>query len=185
MHRFTPGFTLIEIMIVISIVALMAAVAAPQLFQHHVSLTLRQEAQQVQSLLNHARRLAMLHQQRVFVCSAISKTVDLMNQKQHCSDQGDWIHGITVVLDSNDDGLPNTSDPIMLYQGPSPYATQLRWRGFRGKNRIEFLAHGMTHWQNGRFTLCRSGQNILGLEVVINASGRSYLRPAAFSGCAG
>jgi hypothetical protein len=41
----------------------------------------------------------------------------------------------------------------------------------------------MTHWQNGRFTLCVVDDETLRRDVIINASGRSYISRNNTKGC--
>jgi hypothetical protein len=41
----------------------------------------------------------------------------------------------------------------------------------------------MTHWQNGRFTLCAVGDKTLRRDVIINAAGRSYISRDHAGGC--
>lgn len=100
-----------------------------------------------------------------------------MSASEPCDVLGEWRHGIHVVLDENSNQAPDIDDSITLFQAPYSHLTTLTWRGFRGKDHIEFLAAGTTNWQNGRFTFCSRDTESEGLEIVLNVAGRSYIRP--------
>lgn len=100
-----------------------------------------------------------------------------------CDLGGSWQHGIQVVIDQDDDQEPSAGDEVALYQPADGAAAVLSWRGFRGKNRIDFLPSGMTYWQNGRFTYCAVGDVTLRRDVIINAAGRSYISRDDTGGC--
>ena len=72
---------------------------------------------------------------------------------------------------------------MTLYQPTDSRETVLRWLGFRGKSRVEFLPNGMTHWQNDRFALCAASDKTLRRDVIINAVGRSYVSRENAGGC--
>ena len=74
---------------------------------------------------------------------------------------------------------------LLHYQPAASERVVISWRGFRGRERIDFLPSGSTHWQNGRFTLCSTNDASLHRDVIINAAGRSYIRCGTSSRCAG
>ncbi len=170
------GFTLLELLVTLSLLAVITALTAPALLSSGQGARLNAHATDLQSLLNNSRSLAMLKQQSVFVCGASPAPADALSAPEPCNEVGEWRHGIHVVLDENGNQAPDTDDSVRLFQAPYPHRTTLTWRGFRGKNHIEFLAAGTTNWQNGRFTFCSKDAESVGLEVVLNVAGRSYIR---------
>ena len=171
------GFTLIELLITLGLLAALTALFAPSLLTAGQGVSLTTHAKDLQSLLNGGRSLAMIHQQSVFVCGASPAVADASPAPEPCDTHGEWGHGLHVVLDSNGNQAPDVDDSIQLFQPPYPGHTTLIWKGFRGKHHIEFLAEGITNWQTGRFTFCTRHQVSQGLEVVLNAAGRSYIGP--------
>jgi hypothetical protein len=60
---------------------------------------------------------------------------------------------------------------------------QIQWRSFRDGDQIEFLANGMTNWQNGRFIMYSPTHRIPAKHLIINAAGRSYIREVPSPDC--
>lgn len=180
----TPrGFTLLELLVTITLLATLAAISLSSFLSAHPEAALDRQADDLQSLLIHARRLAMQRGQRVFVCGAMDAGVGATRADARCIDQALWPHGISVLADTNNDGAPSAGDRSLLYKAPMAAPAELRWRGFRSKNQITFLASGTTHWQNGRLSLCLPGAVVRQRDVVLNAAGRSYLLRPTVSAC--
>ena len=177
MRPTAQGFTLIELLVTLGLLATLTALFAPVLLTAGQGVSLTARARDLQSLLNDARGLAMMHHQSVFVCGASPAPEGPSLTLPPCDIHGEWRHGIHVVVDQNGNRSPDVDDSIQLYHPPYPWPITLSWRGFRGRQQIEFLAVGTTNWQNGRFTFCTKGQVSQGLEVVLNTAGRTYIRP--------
>ncbi|MDC3123581.1 GspH/FimT family pseudopilin [Gammaproteobacteria bacterium] len=184
-----PGFTLIEILVVISSLALLTALMTPNLQHGNPIVDLEQRAKALGSLINQARTLVITNRKRVFLCGAALdgelSLEDNLNQGVPCDIQGGWHNGILVVIDQDGDQQPSAEDVVVLYQPADSERVVISWRGFRGRERIDFLPSGSTHWQNGRFTLCSTNDASLHLDVVINAAGRSYISSGTSSRCPG
>ena len=183
------GFTLIEILVVISLLALLTALMTPNLQHGNPIVDLEQRAKALGSLINQARTLAITHRQRVFLCGAAPDgelfLEDNLNRGVPCDIQGGWHNGIQVVIDQDGNQQPSAEDEVVLYQPADSERVVISWRGFRGRERIDFLPSGSTHWQNGRFTLCSTNDASLHRDVIINAAGRSYISFGTSSRCAG
>ena len=177
------GFTLIEALVTVSMLALFTALMMPSLHRVNPALNLEQRANALRSLIKQARTLAIAHDKRVFLCGAAPDAETSMDIDSPCDLAGSWQHGVLVVIDQDGDEEPSTGDVLTLYQPADNRESVLSWRGFRGKNRVDFLPNGMTHWQNGRFTLCAVGDKTLRRDVVINAAGRSYISRDHAGGC--
>jgi type IV fimbrial biogenesis protein FimT len=167
------GFTLIEALVTVSMLALFTALMMPSLHRVNPALNLEQRANALRSLIKQARTLAIAHDKRVFLCGAAPDAETSMDIDSPCDLAGSWRHGVLVVIDQDGDEEPSTGDVVTLYQPAGSRESVLSWRGFRGKSRVEFLPNGMTYWQNGRFTLCAVGDKTLRRDVIINAAGRS------------
>ncbi len=155
-HHYKSGFTLIELLIVLGILAILLASSVSNLMSSAPNTAVSQQAKQLQSLLSHARSVAIASRSRVFVCGATKspESFEQTNETSLCDPHGIWSRGINIVLDTNNSLAVDSGDQIALDQPAIPGDMTLRWRGFRGKSHIEFLNSGSTFWQNGRFTLC-------------------------------
>lgn len=185
------GFTLIELMICLSLIGALSSLLAPRLMETMPELTLERQTHQLQSLLSNARIHAMVNRTSTFVCPATQASLNPLaigsgSADEWCDPHGNWHTGINIVLDSDADGAAGTTDSLVLQlnwhtgQGGAP---RVLWRGFRDNGQIEFLPSGMTNWQNGRFMLCSRAEYISGRTLVLNAAGRSYIERLASEDC--
>ena len=147
------AFTLQELLVTITLLAKLASISLPRLMSAHPDATLQRQADDLKSLLNHTRRLAMQCRQRVFVCGAVVADVNKEGASAPCIEQPPWPHGVSVLADRNGDGALTAGDRGLRYKASMAAPAKLRWRGFHGKNQIIFLASGKTHWQTGRLSL--------------------------------
>ena len=182
-HATKTGFTLIEALITTSLLALFTALMIPSLQRVDPTLNLEQRASALRSLIKQARAMAIAHDKRVFLCGAAASSETIKPLHIPCHTGGSWQHGVQVVIDQDDDQEPSSGDEVALYQPVDSRGSVLNWQGFRGKGRVDFLPSGMTHWQNGRFTLCVVDDETLRRDVIINASGRSYISRNNTKGC--
>lgn len=169
------GFTLIEALITTSLLALFTGLMIPSLQRVDPTLNLKQRASALRSLIKQARTIAIVHDKRVFLCGAAASSESIKPLDIPCHIGGSWQHGVQAVIDQDDDQEPSSGDEVALNQPADSCGSVLNWQGFRGKGRFDFLPSGMTHWQKGRFTLCVVDDETLRRDVIINASGRSYI----------
>ncbi len=185
------GFTLIELMICLSLIATFSTVLAPRLLESVPELVLERQARQLQSLLSNARTLALVHDSSTIVCPASTASIRPLNAENAlvgdwCDPHGNWQAGVNVVLDRNQNRSIDAADNLVFHlawytsRGLPP---QIQWRSFRDGDQIEFLANGMTNWQNGRFIMCSPTHRIPAKHLIINAAGRSYIREVPSPDC--
>ena len=103
------GFTAIELMVTVSIVALLLALAAPSFTPLIESWRVRQATEQLQSTLNYARSEAIKHGGRV----AIQKIPNNTNGCTSATDNSDWDCGWIVCQDTNGNGTCNATEPVL------------------------------------------------------------------------
>ena len=108
-RQFATGFTAIELMVVVSIIAILAALAAPSFTPLIESWRVRQATEQLQSTLHYARSEAIKLGGRV----AIQKIPNNTNGCTTASGTRDWDCGWNVCEDTNNNGACNASEPIL------------------------------------------------------------------------
>lgn len=171
--------------------ATLSTLLAPRLLETVPELVLERQARQLQSLLSNARTLALVHDSSTIVCPASTASIRPLNAENAlagdwCDPHGNWQTGVNVVLDRNQNRSIDAADNLVFHlawytsRGLPP---QIQWRSFRDDDQIEFLANGMTNWQNGRFIMCSPTHRIPAKHLIINAAGRSYIREVPSPDC--
>lgn len=125
-RRPTHGFTVLELMIAVSIGAILAVVAAPSLVDYANGNRLRAMSLRLQADLNFARLEAIKRNARVLVCA---KTAGA----DTCSAANNWQNGWVVCYDANSDDVCDATavtDPNPLkVTGALPATLQLTGSG--------------------------------------------------------
>ena len=103
------GFTAIELMVVVSIVAVLAALAAPSFTPLIESWRVREATEQLQSTLSYARSEAIKRGGQV----AIQKIPNNTNGCASASGTRDWDCGWFVCHDTNGNGTCNATEPVL------------------------------------------------------------------------
>ena len=106
--RHVGGFTAIELMVVVSIVAVLAALAGPSFLLMMESWRVRDATESLRSTLMLARSEAIKHGGGV----AIHKLSNTSSCTSPSSDQ-DWDCGWIICQDTNNNGTCNASEPVL------------------------------------------------------------------------
>ena len=120
LHRYSQqsprGFTLIEVMVVVSILAVLIAIAAPSFTPMIERWRVRQATEQLQSTLYYARSEAIKRGGQV----AIQKLPDNTNGCTTADNAADWDCGWFVCEDTNGNGACAAGEPVLQrYDSPS------------------------------------------------------------------
>lgn len=134
-RQIQTGVTMIELLIVLSIAAILAAMAAPSFNDFIANTRLTSTMSQLTGDLNRARSEAIKRNQRVLVCIRNSTGTD-------CGTGTNWQSGWLVCYDPDKDGLCDTTsasnpNPIVVHQA-LPSALTLTG----GSNLVGFNADG-------------------------------------------
>ncbi len=108
-RRHVAGFTAIELMVVVSIVAILAALAGPSFTPLIENWRVRESAEQLQSTLHYARSEAIKRGGRV----VIQKIPNNTNGCTTASGTRAWDCGWIVCHDTNDNGTCNATEPVL------------------------------------------------------------------------
>lgn len=144
------GFTLVELLITVSLLAIVCSIAVPAL--DNLIAYNRQQAllTQVQEAIQKARSHAVLHRQTVVLCGT--------NDATSCS--SDWSKGWLSLMETTQEVLDVTQLPT---------SDELRWSGF-GDRRIRFRANGTSPLSNGRFYQCH--KQAVAWQLILSRQGR-------------
>lgn len=108
-RRLVAGFTAIELMVVVSIVAIMAALAGPSFTPLIENWRVRESAEQLQSTLYYARSEAIKRGGQV----VIQKIPNNTNGCTSATGTRAWDCGWIVCHDTNDNGTCNATEPVL------------------------------------------------------------------------
>jgi type IV fimbrial biogenesis protein FimT len=142
------GFTLLELMITIAIVAILIAIATPSFTRMMISHSVSSDQDTLFSLILTARSEAINRGRRVSLC----KSTDLVA----CDSSADWTDGFIVFYDANGDGVINGVDKILKINEKLDKDISL---AFNGGDFLTFNSLGRPESNIGTFTFSHSSGN--------------------------
>ncbi|PCI52590.1 MAG: pilus assembly protein [Gammaproteobacteria bacterium] len=164
---FYSGFTLIELMISISILSILTAIAYPNLNAFLSQMRVDNEISVLHRLLFSARNAA--------INNALPVTICPLNDQNQCTTQ--WQNEISVFFDLNNN---NTYDPInneILLRTKSAIKSDDKLQYGLWRSRIIYAPTGRTSgWgSNGTFKYCPKDYPEKSRAISIATSGRLYM----------
>lgn len=103
--RLQRGFTLIELMVTLTILAVLAGLAAPSFRQAVANNRLKSHISTLQSSLMVARNEAINRKSRVVVCKSADQA--------SCTTSGHWQQGWIVFIDADDDATVDAGETVL------------------------------------------------------------------------
>lgn len=168
------GFTLLEALVVLALLAVLLSLAAPSLQALRQKHQMQSQAEQLQSSLMLARTEALRRQQRVTLCVRAAAA----GAGPDCATAGTWAQGWVVFVDGNDNGRREATEAVLQVQEAIPgfltlqgNATVDRYISYGPQGRSQSTTGA---FQAGTLTLCGAGQAHV-WRVVINAVGKPRL----------
>ncbi|MFN4104343.1 MAG: GspH/FimT family pseudopilin [Tepidimonas sp.] len=174
----SPGFTLIEMMVTVAVLAIILAIGVPNLQGFIASSRLRSATQDLYGALQTARAEAIRRNTRVTVCKADATLAA-------CQNGGDWHGGWIVFIDRTPGTAPNidSTDTVLLIQPAANPSIQIRGNGRTNgpATYVSYTADGASKQLNGAFlagtirvcsTSAALSNDNRARNLVINASGR-------------
>jgi type IV fimbrial biogenesis protein FimT len=171
------GFTLLEVLVVLALLAVLLSLAAPSLQGLRQKHQMQSQAEQLQASLLLARSEALRRQRRVTLCVRATA----VDAGEDCAPSGSWSQGWVVFVDGNDSGRREAAETVLQVQKALPGFLKLQ--GNATVNRyISYGPQGRSQstsgsFQAGTLTLCGAGQAHV-WRVVINAVGKPRLEKA-------
>jgi type IV fimbrial biogenesis protein FimT len=151
MKNRTYGFTLIELMVTLAILAIVLTVAIPNFSSFQASSRLSAQANDLVTVLNYARVEALKRGSRVSVCKSSSGT--------SCATGGNWEQGWIVV---------NVGDGAVLKRHMALSTGYTLVGSANIADLVTFTSTGAP-LQNGTFSLCSSAAS---KSVALSSTGR-------------
>jgi type IV fimbrial biogenesis protein FimT len=164
MKRIYLGFTLVELLFTIAIIAILTSIAFPSIHQIAYSHQADSAYKRLFSLIQLTRIEAINRQSQVILCP----TYDRIN----CTD--DWSQELIVFVDNNNDEKNNEEDPLLHISPKLQSSEGLFWKASGSKRYLRFMSDGATRNQNGRLTYCfkESGNTVHPRQIIVYRSGR-------------
>ncbi len=174
------GFTLIELMVVVALVAVLQSLAAPALMSLANSMRLTTATNLLFSSLLLARSEAIKRNSRAVVCKSATGSA--------CITTGGWEQGWIVFHDANNNAALDSGEAILSREqtvsppirltGNSPVASYVSYTAMGTSN------YPSGAFQTGTFTICpESSTSVAAREIKISISGRPRTLKSTVNQC--
>ncbi len=166
-----PGFTLIELMVTLSILAILLSIAVPSYITFIQNARLTGQVNDLVTALNYARSEAIKRGIRVTVCSRLSDTA--------CSGTTTWNTGWLVFVDTDGDGVVG-GETVLQVRQPLESTNTLNSDTL---SRVTYQNSGFVGF-GGTLRLCDTRGTANARAIVVSAQGRVRTGPLAAEGLA-
>lgn len=157
------GFTLIELMVSISVTSILAAIAVPNFSEFIVQLRVDNEIASLHRMLLITRNAAINSGHKAIICS--------LNNSFQCT--GQWQNELSVFVDVNDNKKFDTNENVISIRAEINTSDKLVYG--KGRNKITFKPTGqLSGLANGTFRYCPRDHKNLSRGIVVARSGRLY-----------
>lgn len=164
------GFTLIELMVTIAVLAILLSVAIPNYQNMVLTNRMAAQANQVITALNYARSEAVKRGTTATVCSTSGGAA--------CAGSTNWSTGWMVFSDANGDGTVGADEAVLRVWPALNTGNTLN----TGTHlRITFTSTGFATGYMDTFRLCDTRGKAEARSIIINAMGRSYVEKVTAS----
>lgn len=155
------GFSLIELLVTISILAILITVGVPNLIAFVQNSRLTSQANDLVTVLNYARSEAIKRGVRITVCSSTNNT--------GCAGSTTWETGFIAFVDNDGDGVVDAGDDILMVRQPLDGGNTLRSANLSW---ITYRAQGHSAGFFGTLRLCDERGTANARAVVVSNQGR-------------
>ena len=165
------GFTLVELVVTLSVMALMLVFGIPSMLDTLESSRVRAASAALNVALAHARTLAITRHARTVVCASADGL--------QCGPAREWNRGWIVFVDADGDDRRDADEPVSLAERRAA-ASSVRVLASAGRPRVRYQKTGTSGGTNATFSICAARTHVAGRSIVVNNLGRA--RTAALSG---
>lgn len=172
-QAFARGFTLLELMVSTSIVAILVVLGVPTISEFVAEQKVRTAASELQLALAQARSAASDRSAAIVLCPR--------GDEDRCGPDDDWSGGWLIYRGrATDDGPPQPSALLARVDRPAADGVEIR-SGMR--RRIVFQPDGSAGGSNATFRICARDSGARQRRIVLSNAGRSRVQVDAATGC--
>lgn len=162
-HSKIQAFTLVELMVSVSVTSILAAIAAPNFSDFIVKLRVDNEIFQLHRMLLITRNSAINSGQKAMLCP--------LDSTQKCTDQ--WQKKLSVFVDVNNNKIFDANEKLIKIKAAITTEDKLVYG--KGRNKIIFKPTGqLSGLANGTFRYCPKNHKNHSRGIVVARSGRVY-----------
>ena len=169
-HRFSiafraslRGFTLIELMVSVSVTSILAAIAVPNFSEFIVQMRVDNEISQLHRMLLMTRNAAINSGQKAIICP--------LDNAFQCTSQ--WQNELSVFVDINDNKKFDANEKVISIRAAINAGDKLIYG--KGRNKITFKPTGqLSGLANGTFEYCPKTHKNRARGIIIARSGRLH-----------
>ncbi len=159
------GFTLIELMVSVSVTSILTAIAVPNFGDFIVKLRVDNEISQLQRILLITRNAAINSGYKTILCP--------LDVNSHCTNQ--WHEELSAFVDVNGNKKFDSDDNEKLLSIRAAIKSQDKLVYGKGRTRITFKPTGqLSGLANGTFRYCPKDYEYNARGIVVARSGRLY-----------
>ena len=153
------GFTLIEFIMMLTVLGILSSMAAPAFTSTAERWRLKQQTYLLHTMLGHAREQAIIANQRVTLCP--------LNAQNIC--YNDWNQPLTLFEDPNNDQKLGSNEKVLrIFPAQNNYQATRNFNNYA----ISFNSQGQAGYATGSLSFCLKGTQTLGAVFVIARTGR-------------
>jgi type IV fimbrial biogenesis protein FimT len=168
MKKRTGGLTLLELLIVISITAILATVALPSMSTLVAETRIRSATTMLASMMTFARMQAVARNSRVTLCPS--------EDGAGCREANEWNRGVMAFVDLNDNrqrdddeellGFREMNRNLQIFSGADPASTG------KSRKRVVFSPAGTAAGYTISVKFCSPGAGTAPAVIILQNSGR-------------
>jgi len=160
--KINKGYSIIELMITLTIAAILMSYALPSFYQLRLNTIMDSERNRLTASLNLARFHAISKQRQVIICPSISGT--------DCDNQSNWYQGWIVFVDDNRNRTLNEGELLLRYE--DAMKTEVKATSSIHRQKIRYNALGFSPGTNVSINFCDERGKKFAKSIIVNNAGR-------------